>query len=44
MPAYYFEPLKRELTALEKRVESILEATIKAITTGSVEGLKALKR
>jgi Tfp pilus assembly protein PilO len=44
MPAYYFEPLKRDLAALESRVDRILDATITAITTGSVEGLKSLKR
>lgn len=39
----HVEPLKRNLTALEKRMDDILDATIKAITTNSVEGLKLLR-
>jgi Tfp pilus assembly protein PilO len=42
--AFYFEPLKRDLAGLEKRVDNVIDATIKAIITNSVEGLKGLKQ
>ena len=39
----YSNQLKREMTAIRKSIDDLTEATIKAVTTGSVEGLKVLK-
>jgi hypothetical protein len=41
---HHIEPMRRELAELDKKIDAVIDATIKAVTTQSVEGLKALKR
>jgi hypothetical protein len=44
MVTTYSDALKRDLDALGKKIDDLLEGTIKAITTNNVEGLKMLRR
>jgi hypothetical protein len=40
----YLRPINERLAALEFKIDRLLDETIKAITTNSVEGLKTLRR